>query len=137
MKPSLLLLGALVACPQSKPPQPASKPSSQVLSFDYAWQRVHDTYHDPNMGGVDWEAVREELRPEAEKATDNDSLRPILQDMLSRLDRRLALLEESHRPDARHVQMLSRTLSALREQNPGDERLANFTFRLAMLGGSR
>jgi len=59
------------------------------------------------------------------------------EDMLSRLDRRLALLEESHRPDARHVQMLSRTLSALREQNPGDERLANFTFRLAMLGGSR
>jgi hypothetical protein len=59
------------------------------------------------------------------------------EELLSRLDRRLTMLEESHRPDARHVQMLSRTLSALRERNPDDERLAGFTFRLAMLGGSR
>jgi carboxyl-terminal processing protease len=32
-------------------------------SFDAAWRIVNETYYDPKFNGLDWQAVREELRP--------------------------------------------------------------------------
>lgn len=81
--------------------------SSQIASFDYAWTRVRDTYPDPAMRGVDWDAVREELRPQAARARDAAALRPILEDMFSRLgDSHFAVIPQSlgarvERPSAR------------------------------------
>src|SRR5436190_1348151 len=34
-----------------------------VDTFDAAWKIVRDTHFDPKMNGVDWDAVRTELRP--------------------------------------------------------------------------
>jgi carboxyl-terminal processing protease len=56
-----------------------------VETFDTAWTIVRDTHFDPAMNGVDWEAVRAELRPRAVSAKNAGELRAILRDMLGRL----------------------------------------------------
>ena len=85
------LLAAVLASGCPKPPAPVSaappvvERNLQLATFDYLWQRVADGYPDPELGGVDWAAVRTELRPKAEAARDPDALRPILRDMLDRV----------------------------------------------------
>lgn len=56
-----------------------------VETFDFAWRRIADTFWDEDMGGVDWRAVGDELRPRARDAADARELRLVLQEMLSRL----------------------------------------------------
>lgn len=56
-----------------------------LASFDTVWQLVNDTYVDPTFGGLDWVAVREELRPRAERATSAGEQRVAIRDMLARL----------------------------------------------------
>ena len=53
-----------------------------VETFDRAWTIVRDTHFDRAMNGVDWNAVRTELRPRAESAKDVNELRDVLRDML-------------------------------------------------------
>ncbi len=57
----------------------------QLATFDYLWQRVADGYPDPTMGGVDWGAVKTELRPKAAEAKTAADLRPVLREMLDRV----------------------------------------------------
>ncbi|MCA1563516.1 MAG: hypothetical protein LC804_25775 [Acidobacteria bacterium] len=54
-------------------------------TFDAAWQIVQDTHFDPLFNGVDWSAVREELRPRALEAQSTTELRAIIGAMLGRL----------------------------------------------------
>lgn len=56
-----------------------------VLTFDSAWSRVNASYYDPDFGGLDWAAVRDELRPKAAAASTQAELREVLEEMLSRL----------------------------------------------------
>ena len=56
-----------------------------LADFDAAWQIVYDTHYDTSFNGVDWVAVRDELRPAAADATTRNELRGVMQDMLSRL----------------------------------------------------
>ena len=83
----LALLGLAVAAAAGAQPkdQPSSPASLNVETFDFAWRKIADTFWDESMGGVDWEAVGDELRPRAREAADNAELRLVLQDMLSRL----------------------------------------------------
>lgn len=73
----LLLVAAMCSVVHGAPPQ--------VETFDAVWVAVRDTHWDPSLAGVDWNAVRAELRPKAEKASTPAELRPILVDMLGRL----------------------------------------------------
>lgn len=66
-----------------RPAGPAAEVN--VETFDFAWRKIADTFWDDSMGGVDWEAVGDELRPRARDAADAAELRLVLQDMLSRL----------------------------------------------------
>ena len=70
--------------------QDASPPSETAAlnleTFDFAWEKIADTFWDFEAPGVDWDAVREELRPLARDASDVAELRRVLQMMLSRLD---------------------------------------------------
>lgn len=59
--------------------------SAALAAFDEAWQTVNDTHFDTNFNGVDWAALREELRPRAERATTRAELREIIGEMLARL----------------------------------------------------
>ena len=68
-----------------------------LQSFDYVWQTIHDKFWDPKFNGVDWEAVRAELRPKMQHAgSDADALK-ILSDLVSRLKlSHFAVLDEDH-----------------------------------------
>eukprot|EP00913_Durusdinium_trenchii_P006397 g6009.t1 len=70
--------------------QPQTAPAVEgdtllVETFDAAWRIIRDTHYDPDMLGLNWESVRDELRPKALEAETNGQLRAILTDMLSRL----------------------------------------------------
>jgi C-terminal processing protease CtpA/Prc len=56
-----------------------------LASFDDVWQTINDTFYDPAFGGIDWNAVRQQLRPRAERAENADAIRLIIQEMLDRL----------------------------------------------------
>lgn len=58
-----------------------------VSSFDEVWQTVHDTFYDASFGGLDWDAIRAELRPRVENASSAEVARDVIRDMLGRLHR--------------------------------------------------
>jgi carboxyl-terminal processing protease len=71
-----VLLATLAVAAQSPAP---------VDTFDAVWKIVRDTHFDPKMNGVDWNAVRMELRPRALAAADPAGLRAVIGEMLGRL----------------------------------------------------
>ena len=56
-----------------------------VDTFDAAWTKIRDSHFDKTMNGLDWDAVRAELRPKAAAAGTGAELRAVLRDMLGRL----------------------------------------------------
>lgn len=63
---------------------PAQK-QLNIDSFERIWVTVRDTHWDPKLGGLDWKAVHDELRPSIEKAETMAQARKVMQDMLGRL----------------------------------------------------
>jgi len=63
--------------------------SINLQSFDYVWNTIHDKYWDPKMGGLDWDSVRERLRPQMDKARTPQQATAVLEQML-------ATLKQSH-----------------------------------------
>ena len=86
--PSATSLGA-----QQGPAQPLGSSSGpervdrlrREATFDSVWNRVYHTHYDPGFAGVDWSAVRLELRPRALEASSGAELRSVLTEMLDRL----------------------------------------------------
>ncbi len=71
-----------------------------IASFDEVWQTVHDTFYDPTFGGLDWDAVKTELRPKVEQAGSAEAARGVIRDMLGRLHRsHFVLLSEESAAD--------------------------------------
>lgn len=56
-----------------------------LATFDAAWEIIQKTHFDPKFNGVDWQAVRDELRPRAARAQSRATLDAIIQEMLDRL----------------------------------------------------
>lgn len=56
-----------------------------LADFDAAWQIVYETHFDTTFNGVDWIAVRDELRPQAAQAMTRREAQGIIQEMLGRL----------------------------------------------------
>ena len=54
-------------------------------SFDEIWTTIRDEHFDPELNGLDWEAVRDELRPQMEQADSRAEAKRVLDDLLSRL----------------------------------------------------
>ncbi len=63
----------------------AARQPALVDTFDAAWTIVRDSHFDPQMNGVDWDAVRTELRPRALAASTQGELRAVIREMLDRL----------------------------------------------------
>ncbi len=63
----------------------AAEPTVHERTFEAAWRIIRDTHFDETYNGVDWDAVHDELAPEARAATSADQVRSIISDMLSRL----------------------------------------------------
>src|SRR5262249_3166267 len=64
----------------------AEQAAKNVASFDEVWQTIRDKHFDPNLNGVDWDAVRAKLRPEVEKATSMTQARSVMTRMIERLN---------------------------------------------------
>ena len=56
-----------------------------VESFDYVWTTIRDKHYDADLLGLDWEAVRDELRPQVEAASTMNEARGVMDDMIERL----------------------------------------------------
>lgn len=56
-----------------------------LASFDMIWETIRDKHFDPALNGVDWQSVRDELRPKLEQAEDEQTAREIMSDMIDRL----------------------------------------------------
>lgn len=72
----------------TKPVKSALTPEQRqknLNSFDYVWKTVRDKHYDAKLNGLDWEAVRKELRPKAEKAETTAEVRALMSEMLQRL----------------------------------------------------
>lgn len=54
-------------------------------SFEYVWTTIRDKYWDPSIGGLDWQAIHDELKPKMEKARTMAEARAVLEEMLGRL----------------------------------------------------
>jgi carboxyl-terminal processing protease len=78
---------------QTKKGAEAAKPSSltpeqrqrNLESFEVVWRTIRDKHWDAKLGGLNWQAVHDELRPEVEKATTAAQCRKVLNDMIHRL----------------------------------------------------
>ncbi|HET9264024.1 MAG TPA: S41 family peptidase [Vicinamibacterales bacterium] len=81
MNGRLLLAGVLVASGAVLDAQP----TRALETFDKAWTIIRDTHFDVTMNGVDWEAVRTELRPRAAEAGTDSELRAVIREMLGKL----------------------------------------------------
>lgn len=80
MGPGLTPLAA-----QERAASPAFSPALALQTFDSVWSRVANVHYDPEMGGLDWPAVRAELEPRAREASSNAELRELLSEMVGRL----------------------------------------------------
>jgi carboxyl-terminal processing protease len=75
-----ILVGAL--CASALTPE---QRRLNIDSFEYVWKTVHDKHWQAKPGGLDWQAVHDELRPAIEKADSMDAARAVIGDMLGRL----------------------------------------------------
>jgi carboxyl-terminal processing protease len=90
--------GGLLA--QAPPPDHQNAPedanrgqAERLATFDAAWGIINESYFDPAFHGLDWTAVKVELRPKARAATSTQELRGIIEEMLHRLgDSHMALI---------------------------------------------
>lgn len=58
---------------------------ANIDSFEHVWQTVRDKHWDPKLGGLDWQAIHDELRPRVERATTMADARAPMSEMLARL----------------------------------------------------
>ncbi len=57
----------------------------QLESFDYVWETVRDRHWDPELGGLDWQAVADSMRPKVESAVTRGESRQVMNDMIMKL----------------------------------------------------
>jgi carboxyl-terminal processing protease len=56
-----------------------------IDSFEYVWKTIRDKHWQTKPGGLDWQAVHDELRPAIDKADSMDAARAVMNDMIGRL----------------------------------------------------
>ena len=73
-----MIIFSLLAC--------APKNTLQRESFEYVWNTVNQTFPYKDFQNVDWQETYSEFKPKAYKAQSTQELRPILNEMLLRLN---------------------------------------------------
>jgi carboxyl-terminal processing protease len=74
----------LAVCAAAQTLTPAQR-QANVDSFEHVWQTVRDKHWDPKLGGLDWQAVHDELKPKVEAAAKMADARGAMSAMLERL----------------------------------------------------
>lgn len=73
-----------ITCAAFSQPEP-SAPPARGRTFQHAWQIAKVAFYDPGMNGVNWDAVREELAPQAAAAPDAAAESAVINEALARL----------------------------------------------------
>lgn len=81
--PALLL--SLTGCQKPAARLTPAQRELNAKSFDVVWETIRDRHFDPTLGGLDWPAVRDELRPRAAQATTMAAARGAMMEMIGRL----------------------------------------------------
>lgn len=63
----------------------AAERQAYLESFDHVWTTIREKHWDPELGGVDWQALRAELRPRMEQARTAEEARELLNRLLGAL----------------------------------------------------
>ncbi len=82
---SFALLCFALRIAAAPPPLTPAERQLNVDSFEYIWKTVRDAHWDPALGGVNWTAVHNELRPAMERAKTTDAARETMREMIGRL----------------------------------------------------
>ena len=82
---ALVIAGIFSAATSASAQSPAYDRALELASFDTAWTRVRDSYYDASMRGLDWNALRDSLRPKVERGRTRDDTRSAISTLLSRL----------------------------------------------------
>lgn len=80
-----LLLLLLAPAGAARRAEYASTQEGRLRIFDEVWGQVSERYFDPSFHGVDWEALRAELRPRAAEARGQAELYAVLRRLLGSL----------------------------------------------------
>jgi carboxyl-terminal processing protease len=83
----LLTACILATCviPAAAEPRTDEEKALDLESFDIVWTTIRDRHFDPELGGLDWEAIRDEYRPRVEQAADRGEALEATQQMIERL----------------------------------------------------
>jgi carboxyl-terminal processing protease len=71
--------------PGGTPAQQEQIRQLDIESFEYVWKTIRDKHWDPNLGGLDWQAVYREYHPKIEQAKSPEEARELMNQMLARL----------------------------------------------------
>jgi len=63
----------------------AAQRSKNVESFEFVWRTIRDKHFDPKLGGLDWQAVHDALRPKVEAAMTMKDARAVIREAIERL----------------------------------------------------
>jgi carboxyl-terminal processing protease len=83
--PGVVGRAVVLAAAGDQQPPVQSRHDLGVAAFDQAWSTVNETSVDPSFGGLNWAAVRDELRPRVVSATSAEQQRAVIREMLERL----------------------------------------------------
>ncbi len=79
--------GLLTGCARiNEPALTDAQRARNVESFDYVWTTIRDKHWDPELGGLDWDGFKEELRPKVERANNMSQARAPIKDLIKRLE---------------------------------------------------
>ena len=81
-RPRAIAAAVAVACVSAVV---AAQAPQAAETFDAAWTIIKNTHFDRTLNGLNWDAVRDELRPRAAAARTPAELRAVIRDMLGRL----------------------------------------------------
>ncbi len=81
----VLVAGCTARSARTSRPDEQQRAKTNLEAFDSVWNTIHDKYWDAEFDGLDWSAVRDELRPKAAAARSTAELRGILGRMIERL----------------------------------------------------
>ena len=85
MRPLAFVFSLTLAAASSFAALTAEQKRVDLESFDKVWTTIQEKHWDTSFGGLDWKAVRTELRPRVERAQSESEVRDIIGEMLARL----------------------------------------------------
>ena len=77
---------AIAAKETATKPEELDAAKLNLESFDKVWSSIKETHWDPELGGLDWDACREEFRPSLEDAAHVNKVRAAMAKLIAKLE---------------------------------------------------